>query len=92
MFSNTLHVYGLLKVLIISVSIVMTTFYVGLNFEPMCQPETAPCQPSCYLGGQLVYLAVNPVSDWEQTHGGVFLVVLSQYRLWILKNDPWKLE
>lgn len=47
----------------------MTTFYVGLNFELMCQPEMAPCQPSCYLGGQFVYLAVNPVSDWEQTHG-----------------------
>lgn len=32
---------------------VMTTFYVGLNFELMCQPDMAPCQPSCYLGGQL---------------------------------------
>lgn len=75
---NALLVYGLLKALIISVSIVMKSFYVGLNLRLMCQPKRASCQPSCYSGGQLVYLAVNLVPDWEQTHGVVFLMVLSQ--------------
>lgn len=86
MFFNALPVYRLLKALIISVSIVMTSFYVGLNLRLMCQPETAPCQPSCYSGGQLVYLAVNLVPDWEQTHGVVFRVVLSQCWVWIKKK------
>lgn len=92
MLSNALPVYRLLKALIISVSIVMTSFYVGLNLRLMCQPETAPCQPSCYSGGQLVYLAVNLVPDWEQTHGVVFRVVPSQCWVRIKKNKKRSLE
>lgn len=90
MFPNALCVYELLNVLIISVSIVMTTFYVGLNFEPMCQPEMAPSTILLFgraisLFGSEPHLRLGTDTQRSFDHGSEPVPTVEE-------KNAWKLE